>query len=703
MFIAKSKLFRTSLLYTEIALNIFMKKEHFILALFFCLSIYTTKAQDPWILSSDWSGFDKYFGVTVANGMVGIISAPEPLKVKEVVLAGVYDLYQWGRDNCFLPNYNLLNLNLSINGDKVNSGNINNFRQELNMKDGGFSASFNYKKVATVKYSYYALRQLPHCVMMTVNVTALKDAEIEAENILETPISFLDHRDSFNDLNTSHGHISLLTSVANSPSKTIKVAVSNTFMFDEPSSSEPRILHKIEGSNSHSSSFKKQIKAGDNYSFSVVGTLISSVHTPDPYNQAERLTIYAKLEGKDRLLAAHKRAWDKLWESDIQIEGDAQSQQDVRSMLYHLYSFTRENTQMSPSPMGLSGLGYNGHVFWDTEIFMFPPLLVLHPEIAKSMLEYRFQRLAAAKQQAATLGYRGAMFPWESAATGAEETPVWALSGPFEHHITADIAIAAWKYYLVTGDKEWLRERGWPILQATAEFWASRVELNDKGQYEINNVVCADEWAENVNNDAYTNGAAIKNLQYATECASVLGIKAPEEWETVANNIPIFKMENGVTREHDSYTGQEIKQADVNLLAYPLGIITDTDQVRRDLKYYEKKVPNQGTPAMTQAMFSLLYSRLGDGDAAFHWFQDAYLPNLNPPFRVIAENKGGDNPYFATGAGGVLQSVIMGFCGIDINPQGGLRQLKTAMPSKWKKITITGVGVDKKTYVQVKE
>jgi len=327
-------------------------------------------------------------------------------------------------------------------------------------------------------------------------------------------------------------------------------------------------------------------------------------------------------------------------------------------------------------------------------------MLILHPEIAKSMIEYRFRRLNAAKQQAAIYGYAGAMFPWESAATGTEECPVWALSGTFEHHITADVAIAAWQYYLVTQDKEWLQEKGWPILKATAEFWASRVELNSKGQYEIKNVVAADEWAENIDNNAYTNGAAIKNLQYATECASTLGITAPKEWNRIANNIPIFKMGNGVTREYDTYTDQKIKQADVNLLAYPLNIITDKEQIERDLKYYESKVPDKDTPAMTQAIFSLLYSRLGNNDKAYHWFKDAYLPNLNPPFRVMAEYKGGTNPYFATGAGGVLQTVMMGFGGLDINPQGGIRQLKTAMPKHWKKITITGAGVDKKTYIQ---
>ena len=464
-----------------------------LISLFLALGL---EAQNPWVISADQSEFGRYYGVTVANGMIGIVSSPEPLKVKEVVLAGVYDVYNRGRVSNFLPNYNLLNLDLSINGTHLHIGNISDFKQELNMKGGVFSASFKYKDIATVTYSYYALRNLPHCVLLDVSIKANSDIKIDAENTLETPSSLRDQQNYYHEIDKPHVYIPLLTSVADSPSKNIKIAVSNTFLFEEAPYSEPKIYHKVEDTNKHSAKFAKEIKAGEQYNFSVVGTLLSSVQTPDPLNQAERMTVYAKLEGKERLLNRHQKAWDQLWESDILIDGDPQAQQDIRSMLYHLYSFTRENTDISPSPMGLSGLGYNGHVFWDTEIFMFPPLLLLHPEMAKSMIEYRYRRLDAAKQQAAIYGYAGAMFPWESAATGAEECPVWALSGTFEHHITADVAIATWQYYLVTQDKEWLKEKGWPILKATAEFWASRVELNDKGQYEIKNVVAADEWAE---------------------------------------------------------------------------------------------------------------------------------------------------------------------------------------------------------------
>ena len=366
-------------------------------------------------------------------------------------------------------------------------------------------------------------------------------------------------------------------------------------------------------------------------------------------------------------------------------------------MLYHLYSFVREGNDLSVSPMGLSGLGYNGHVFWDTELWMYPALLVMQPALAKSLVEYRFQRLPAARRNAFSHGYRGAMFPWESAGTGVEETPVWALSGPFEHHITACVGLAAWNYYCVTQDKDWLREKGWPILRETADFWASRVERNGPGKYDINNVVAADEWAENVDNNAFTNAAAKAVLQQATRAAAVLGLPADPDWKLVADNIPILVMDNGVTKEHATYKGEGIKQADVNLLAYPLREVTLPAQIKKDLNYYETRVPNEGTPAMTHAIFSLLYARLGDASNAHRLFMESYEPNLLPPFRVIAETKGGTNPYFATGAGGVLQSVLMGFGGLDITEKG-IQQIQSTLPATWKSLTITGVGTEKKTY-----
>lgn len=648
-------------------------------------------AQDPWKITAPRIDPANYYGITVANGMIGIVSSPEPFKVKEVVLAGAYDLYGRGRVSNFLKSFNLLNMYLEIDGRRIGSGDVKGMKQELDLKRAAFTSSFEHADKASVSYTYYSLRHLPYSVLMDVTVTAKKDISITGASVMEAPDALKDVQNYYNEIDRPHVVISLLTSTARSPTGKLLMCASNTFIFSEKHGEEPRVIHEMWDNNMHLMKFSKKIRAGETYRFTIAGSSITSAHHDDPLNEAERATIFAKLEGRDRLLQFHHKAWEELWKSDIQIEGDPQSQQDIRSMLYHLYSFSREGTALSPSPMGLSGLGYNGHVFWDTELWMFPAMLVLHPPIAKSMVEYRYQRLEAARRNAFSKGYKGAMYPWESAETGVEETPVWALSGPFEHHITACVAIAAWNYYCVTQDLDWLREKGWPILSSTADFWASRVERNGPGQYDIKNVVAADEWAENVDNNAFTNAAARANLQYATAAAKLLGLAADTDWALVARNIPVLRMQNGVTREHATYNGEGIKQADVNLLAYPLKEITDPGQILKDLNYYETRVPNEGTPAMTQAIFSILYARSGNRDKAWHWFQDAYLPNLNPPFRVVAETKGGTNPYFATGAGGVLQSVLMGFGGLEIT-QKGIIQVKSVLPPGWRSLTITGIG-----------
>jgi trehalose/maltose hydrolase-like predicted phosphorylase len=290
------------------------------------------------------------------------------------------------------------------------------------------------------------------------------------------------------------------------------------------------------------------------------------------------------------------------------------------------------------------------------------------------------------------------MFPWESDDKGNEATPVWALTGPFQHHITADIGWAFWKYYQVTKDKDWLKTRGYPMLKEIADFWVSRVEKDNEGNFHIINVVCADEWAENVNDNAYTNGMVKEVLDFAMEAAEELKLDADPRWEEVQKGLVILRNAEGITLEHASYKGEIIKQGDVNLLAYPMHQVTDPILIKKDLDYYEAKLSPDG-PAMSQAIFSILHARMNNTEKAHELFTKSYKPNEVPPFGVLAETAGGTNPYFATGAGGFLQTLLNGFGGLDIT-EVGLEQLKgIKIPASWKSLTLKGIGVDKKTFV----
>ncbi len=670
-----------------------MKKILFLLFTIFSINAFS---QSAWEVVADDIDPNNYYGVTLANGVVGLVSSAEPLKVQDVVLNGTYDYYQRGRVSNILKTFNHANMNLDIDQQRISKDNIQNYKQTLNMQEAALITTFDVGAKASVKTTMMSLRHLPYTSMIVVEIKAKKDISITPMSVIEAPNHLNDVRNYYAEIDRPHVKIPLMTSVALSPSGRIRVAASNSFIFEEKHGNEPDLIHEDWDYNMHLTKFHKKLRAGQTYSFTLVASTCSSEQYEDPHNEAERLSIYAMLEGKDRLLKRHKEAWAELWQSNIEIVGDVQLTRDVRFALYHLYSFARAGTAFSLSPMGLSGLGYNGHVFWDTELWMYPPLLMLQPEMAKSLLDYRFERLDAAKQNAFAHGYKGAMFPWESAEDGSEDTPVWALTGPFEHHITGCVGWAFWKYFEVTQDEEWLAEKGYPVLKEIADYWSSRVERNGEGKYDINNVVAADEWAENVDNNAFTNAVAIMSLRYATKAAEKLGKKANPDWNHVADNIPILNFENGVTREHATYKGEEIKQADVNLLAHPLGLITDKEQIRKDLEYYEPVMSPTG-PAMGAAILSILYNKLGEADKSAEVFQYSYKRNEVPPFGVISEAAGGTNPYFATGAGGMLQAVLSGFGGLDFS-ETGIKQSESSIPAAWKELTITGVGKEEATF-----
>lgn len=675
-----------------------MKKRLFT---FLCLAVnLPLQAQQdltnsPWHIVGQNINPANYYGITVANGIIGLVSSPEPMKVRDVVLNGAFDTYGRGRVSNILKVFNFANMNLDVDGQRIGPRDIINYRQTLDMQKAALTTSFDYRDKVSVRQTVMALRHLPYTALSMVEITAKKDCEITPMSVIESPENLKEVRNFYSEIDRPHATIRLLTSVAKSPTGRLTVAASNSFIFEESHGQEPSVIHEDWDYNMHLAKFKKQLKAGQTYRFSVVGSVTSTASTPDPHNEAERLTIFAALERTSRLLQRHEAEWNKLWQSDIVIEGDPDSQKAVRSALYHLYSFAREGTAYSLSPMGLSGLGYNGHVFWDTELWMYPALLALKPEMARSMLEYRFERIPMARQNAFSHGYRGVMFPWESDADGQEATPVWALTGPFQHHITGCVGWAFWKYYQVTKDKEWLRTRGYPMLKEVADFWTSRVERKGPGQYDINNVIGANEWQENIDNNAFTNGMAKTVLGFATQAAQELGTAPDPDWKHVADNIPILKFSDGVTRENRTYDGVEIKQADANLLAYPLRLITEEAQIRKDLKYYEPRMSKDG-PAMGHAVLATLYARLGESEKAYDLFVKSYKPNEVPPFGVLAETAGGTNPYFATGAGGMLQTLLNGFGGIDIT-DAGIVQLKTRLPKKWKSLTIKGVGAQQKT------
>ncbi|WP_410523379.1 glycoside hydrolase family 65 protein [Phocaeicola coprocola] len=634
-----------------------------------------------------------YAPAPMANGCIGILPQKEPFAVEHVMLNHVFDAASPHVVSRVMRGINPFCLSMKIDNKKVDTSNISDWQQTIDMRRAVHQTSFHTLEKADVSYELCALRNLPYAGLIRVTVQACKDMLLEVRSGMGIPDDYSQSSIRYREMEADGNRMYMLESDATSRFGYRRVASTSSFLFNGEQ------IKPIYDEATRELFFSIQLKKGETFCFSLVGSVCSSRDFFDPYNEAERQVIYALHEGEEALMQAHYRLWDELWQSDIRIEGDDNAQRIVRFALFNLYSSCRGGSRLSIPPMGLSLQGYNGHIFWDTELWMYPPMLLLNQDIARSMLDYRFDRLPAARKKALAYGYRGAMFPWESDDSGEEATPTHALTGPFEHHITADIGIACWNYYCVTRDVRWLQREGYPLLKEIADFWISRVTRNQDGSYSIHNVTGADEYANGVTDNAFTNGAASLALKYACQAAEICGEKVPEIWQEIGENIRILQFENGVTREHSTYKGEMIKQADANLLAYPLGLITDEYRQRQDLEYYAERIDQKDGPAMSYSVYCVQYARMGEADKAYEMFRRCYEPNLRKPFGVISETPTSNNPYFMTGAGGLLQAVLNGFCGLQITDEG-IVQLPSVLPSHWKRVTVTGVGSDKKTYVR---
>lgn len=634
-----------------------------------------------------------YAPAPMANGCIGILPQKEPFAVEHVMLNHVFDAASPHVVSRVMRGINPFCLSMKIDNKKVDTSNISDWQQMIDMRRAVHQTSFHTLEKADVSYELCALRNLPYAGLIRVTVQACKDMLLEVRSGMGIPDDYSQSSIRYCEMEADGNRMYMLESDATSRLGYRRVASTSSFLFNGEQ------IKPMYDEATRELFFSIQLKKGETFCFSLVGSVCSSRDFFDPYNEAERQVIYAVHEGEEALMQAHCRLWDELWQGDIRIEGDDDAQRIVRFALFNLYSSCRGGSRLSIPPMGLSLQGYNGHIFWDTELWMYPPMLLLNQDIARSMLDYRFDRLPAARKKALAYGYRGAMFPWESDDSGEEATPTHALTGPFEHHITADIGIACWNYYCVTRDMRWLQREGYPLLKEIADFWASRVTRNQDGSYSIHNVTGADEYANGVTDNAFTNGAASLALKYACQAAEICGEKVPEIWRAIGENIRILQFENGVTREHSTYKGEMIKQADANLLAYPLGLITDEYRQRQDLEYYAERIDQKDGPAMSYSVYCVQYARMGEADKAYEMFRRCYEPNLRKPFGVISETPTSNNPYFMTGAGGLLQAVLNGFCGLQITDEG-IVQLPSALPSHWKRVTVTGVGSDKKTYVR---
>jgi trehalose/maltose hydrolase-like predicted phosphorylase len=413
------------------------------------------------------------------------------------------------------------------------------------------------------------------------------------------------------------------------------------------------------------------VQSGQTYTLIKYVGVESSEDTSDTTTAAQGQATSAAGTGWNALLTANQAAWAALWKGSIDVLGNHTLATDVNASQFYLWSSTRAGVDWSVSPAGLSSNGYDGHIFWDAETWMYPSLLAQHPDIAAGMDAYRFQRLTEAQQHAAATGYAGARFPWESAFDGTEQIPPPTSvnsEGLYEQHITADIALAQWQYYLVTGDKTWLAQQGWPVLSGAAAFWASRATLGSDGKYHIDGVTGPDEENPDVNDEVYTNVGAMRTLQDAVQAAQVLGITPPPSWSTIAAGlvVPVDTSLN-IHPEFSGYGGQLVKQADVTMLQYPWAYSMPSKLAENDINYYVPR-SDPGGPSMDDAINLIDNAALGTpGCGSYVYTERSYEPFIRDVFDQFSETRTGGAFTFMTGIGGFLQEFLYGYSGMRWN------------------------------------
>ena len=411
------------------------------------------------------------------------------------------------------------------------------------------------------------------------------------------------------------------------------------------------------------------VQPGRTYTITKYIGVATGSDSDHPHRRALLASRHTADRGYLGLRRASDEAWARLWRSDIVVSGDARLQRQVRASFFALLASVRSDTPWAPSPGGLSSDGYNGHVFWDSETWMYPSLLATEPAIARQSLRYRFDRLDAARANARRTGWDGARYPWESALRGSEETPAFAKTGQLEIHVNADISLAVHQYWLATGDRHWLAVRGWPMLKGIADYYVSRATHNADGSYSIRNVIPPDEYAEGVDDSVYTNKSAARALRFARAAARELGRSPHASWAEVAHGLRIlFDDQAGVHPEYAGYPGDAVKQADVTLLSYPWENRQSRETTRADLDYYVPRT-DPGGPSMTDAIHSIVTSALGiPGCAAFTFTRRSVDPFLRPPYDQFAESRSGGAFTFTTGTGGFLQEFLYGYTGFRWRP-----------------------------------
>ena len=387
-------------------------------------------------------------------------------------------------------------------------------------------------------------------------------------------------------------------------------------------------------------------------------------------------------QGFQRLLASQEQYMDDFWRrSDVRIKdiredrikrSTVEIQQAIRFNLFHILQASARAEETSVPAKGLTGQAYEGHYFWDTEIYLLPFLIYTSPRIARNLLAFRYKLLPQARARAKELGHRGAMFPWRTIS--GEEASAYYAAGTAQYHINADITYALRKYVQATGDEAFLRNFGAEMLVETARLWVDLGFYPDAkgGKFCINGVTGPDEYNAVVNNNAYTNLMARENLRYATGVIESLRATEPDAYNALVHKTALEPSEvkawiraaenmyvpydeklkiipqddefldkerwdfRNTPADHyplllfyhplNIYRKQVIKQADVILAMFLLGDVFPPETKKRNFDFYDPLTT--GDSSLSSCVEAIIAAQIGDMEKAFRYGMAALLMDL---------------------------------------------------------------------------
>ncbi len=627
-------------------------------------------AGDRIITVTDTAG---YFPPAVGNGQLGRLLDISGLNPGALYSASLFAEATPQSVSTIIPAIDASRFTVMVNGKSVN--NMNDWYQTLDMQQAKVITGYEIADGVTIEVTARALRQYPYMLLTQMRFSSDSDADVVVGMSPDFPDIYNDCVTDTLKLYTAGGNYQIRRDYGSyNEGKSAVVSASAVVTSDS--------WYPID------ETWNIRLSARGTAELSVITAVCCSEDFSDPYNEAPREVLFALRQGDDILIADHERAWEELWKGEVEIDGDEEFAKIVNSSIYNLYSSLRGDSGKSIAPMGLTSDKYYGHIFWDADTWILPVMAILNPPMAKSIVDYRINRMGEAKRNAYARGYDGTMFPWESDVHGEESTPLFAMTGPLEHHITADVGIGAWIYYCATRDTAWLVEKGYPLIKECAEFVVSRVTTNGDGSKSIKNVVGADEYSIGVDDNAYTNGSAERLLRVAQAAAQIVRAVADSTWADIVDRMSYHYFPGTVImRQHARYAGEKTKQADVELLAYPLNILQDTASIKANLEYYSHRLDTIDGPAMSHAAMAVNFIRMGQFDFARSLVEQAYRPHLRGPFYMLSETPGNDAIYFMTGAAALLQAVIFGYGGVDITPDGVYKN-NVSVPAPLKSVNV---------------